>query len=121
MDTHPPRDPHPPESQVPPPTPPEMSVDTAAEVTAAQREAYERARRAAHAPRSASSKKGLLYAYLGMAVAVVVLVVAGALISGFQGAMLGFVGGIIIVAVGSVPIWMAVGSYNRERKTGRRL
>lgn len=76
---------------------------------------------AAHAPRDASTKRGLVIAYIGMAVSVVVLVVAGALINGTGGAIFGFFLGVFIMLVGSVPIWMASRSYNREIKTGRRL
>lgn len=98
-----------------------MAEQTAEEANAAQREAYERARLAAHAPRSVSSKKGLIYAYSGMAAAVVVLTVVGAILSGASGALIGFISGIIIILIGSVPIWLASGSYHQERKTGRRL
>ncbi len=109
------------EQSTTPPQKPLMADRTAEEANAAQREAYERARRAAHAPRSVSSKKGLIYAYSGMAAAVVVLTVAGAILSGTSGALIGFISGIIIILIGSVPIWMASGSYHQERKTGRRL
>jgi uncharacterized membrane protein YdjX (TVP38/TMEM64 family) len=98
-----------------------MAEQTAEDASAAQRAAYERARSAAHAPRDVSSKKGLLYAYLGMAVSVVILAVAGGIISGVSGALIGLISGIVIVLIGSVPIWMASRSYERERKTGRRL
>jgi len=98
-----------------------MAERTAEQANTAQREAYERARLAAHAPRSVSSKKSLIYAYSGMAVAVVVLTVAGAILSGASGAIIGFISGVIIILIGSVPIWMASGSYHQERKTGRRL
>jgi len=100
---------------------PLMAERTAEDANAAQREAYERARRAAHAPRSVSSKKGLIYAYAGMGFAVVVLIIAGAILSGTSGALIGLIAGIIIILIGSVPIWMASGSYHQERKTGRRL
>jgi membrane associated rhomboid family serine protease len=101
--------------------PPMMASRTAEEANAAQRAAYDRARAAAHAPRDVSSKKGLLYAYIGMAIAVVVLTVAGGIISGASGALIGFIAGIVIVLIGSVPVWMASRSYANERKTGRRL
>lgn len=105
----------------PPNTPPQMASITAEEANAAQRAAYDRARAAAHAPRDVSSKKGLLYAYIGMAISVIILTVAGGIISGGSGALIGFISGIVIVLIGSVPIWMASRSYERERKTGRRL
>jgi uncharacterized membrane protein YdjX (TVP38/TMEM64 family) len=98
-----------------------MASQSADEANAAQRAAYERARSAAHAPRDVSSKKGLLYAYIGMAIAVAILTIAGGIISGASGAIIGFISGIVIVLIGSVPIWMASRSYERERKTGRHL
>lgn len=103
------------------PQKPLMAERTADEANAAQREAYERARRAAHAPRSVSSKKSLLYAYIAMALSVIVLMIVGAVLSGVSGAIIGLVGGIIIVGIGGIPIWLASGSYHQERKTGRRL
>lgn len=108
----------PPSDDAPPPM---MASRSAEEASAAQRAAYDRARAAAHAPRDVSSKKGLLYAYVGMAVAVVVLTVAGGIISGVSGALIGFISGVVIVLIGSVPVWMASRSYANERKTGRRL
>ena len=101
--------------------PPMMAPQSTEETNAAQRAAYERARAAAHAPRDVSSKKGLMYAYIGMAVAVVILTVAGGIISGMSGALIGFISGVVIVLIGSVPVWMASRSYANERKTGKHL
>ncbi|MFG0292230.1 MAG: hypothetical protein ACF8MJ_03645 [Phycisphaerales bacterium JB050] len=104
-----------------PNTPPQMASITAEDANAAQRAAYDRARSAAHAPRDVSSKKGLIYAYIGMAFSVLILAIAGGILSGISGALIGFIAGIVIVLIGSVPIWMASRSYERERQTGRRL
>ena len=82
----------------------------------AKRRAAMEAARAAHAPRSTVSKKVAGIAYGVIVGSVVLVTVAGYLISGANGAIFAFLISLGAVVVGGVPIWLANRSQAKERE-----
>jgi len=79
-------------------------------------DAFERAKQAAHAPRDSASSKSKLIALGLMAFVSLILIVAGALIDGIIGAIIGVVLSVGIIGIGGTAVWMADASHRKETR-----
>lgn len=77
---------------------------------------FERAKQAAHAPKDSASSKSKLIALGLMAFVSLILVVAGALIDGIIGAIIGVVLSVGIIGIGGTAVWMADASHRKETR-----
>ncbi len=79
-------------------------------------DAYERARAAAHAPRDSATKTSKAIAFGVLAAVSVLLIIAGAIIDGPIGALIGFTLAAGITGIGGTAVWMAEHSHRKEIK-----